>query len=159
MGGNAHDKDDIIACFESVEDEGMKKQMGYILAAQRIVISEFEEDEDLMEIIGNVHLNGHFLKLAKELDVEEPKAPEDIYKTHLEQNSIARARPGGTGVDSARQNLASGTATGAFLQWKNENHFVVFNRPEAIHASMEFLRAAAFNASPVIERIPNPDVR
>ncbi|MDF1565445.1 MAG: alpha/beta fold hydrolase [Deltaproteobacteria bacterium] len=62
-------------------------------------------------------------------------------------------------VDSpARQNLA-GDATGAFLQWKNEDHFVIFNRPEAIHASMEFLRSAAFNASPVIERVPNPDVK
>ncbi len=65
-----------------------------------------------------------------------------------------------TPVDSPlRQNLSGNTATGAFLQWKNENHFVVFNRSEAIHASMEFLRAAAFNTTPVIERIPNPDVR
>ena len=63
-------------------------------------------------------------------------------------------------IDSpARENLAEGDATGAFLQWKNEDHFVIFNRPEAIHASMEFLRSAAFNASPVIERVTNPDAR
>lgn len=115
MGGNAQEKDLILKCFESCEDESVKKQMGYILAAQRIVISEFEDDEELSEIIGNVHLNSHYMKLAEELDVQEAKSPEDIYKSHLEQSSaFNRARPGGTGVDSARQNLAS-TFVNAFV--------------------------------------------
>jgi len=29
-------------------------------------------------------LNKSFLQLARELDITEPKSPEDIYKTHLE---------------------------------------------------------------------------
>jgi hypothetical protein len=29
-------------------------------------------------------LNGNFLNLARELDILDPKTPEDIYKTHLE---------------------------------------------------------------------------
>ncbi len=59
----------------------------------------------------NVHLNEGFLTLARELDVLEPKAPEDVYKTHLEPSR----RPAyGANVDSARQNLAS-TFVNAFL--------------------------------------------
>lgn len=40
----------------------------------------------------------------------EPKTPEDIYKSHLDNNS--RAAFGGGQVDSARQNLASSFVNG-----------------------------------------------
>jgi 26S proteasome regulatory subunit N1 len=40
--------------------------------------------EDLIEIFNNARLSEHFLALAKDLDVLEPKTPEDIYKSHLE---------------------------------------------------------------------------
>jgi len=56
-------------------------------------------------------------------------------------------------------NLASAEATGAFLQWPGEDHFVVFNRSEAIHASMEFLRSFAYDSAPKIERIAAPALR
>ena len=45
------------------------------------------EDEDLREqlreIISNSKLSEQFLALARDLDVLEPKVPEDVYKTHL----------------------------------------------------------------------------
>ncbi len=42
------------------------------------------------------------MNLARELDIMEPKQPDDIYKSHLD------TRPAYAGnVDSARQNLAS----------------------------------------------------
>ena len=44
-------------------------------------------------------MNTNFLALARELDIMEPKQPEDIYKSHLEKTSAS--------VDSARANLAS----------------------------------------------------
>ncbi|HEY3445479.1 MAG TPA: hypothetical protein VGK67_03900 [Myxococcales bacterium] len=57
-------------------------------------------------------------------------------------------------------NLAGG-ATGGFLQWTDDlagddvdTHFVVFHRPEAIHASMRFLESAAFETQVSIERDP-----
>lgn len=37
----------------------------------------------LREIISNSKLSEHFLALARDLDVMEPKVPEDVYKTHL----------------------------------------------------------------------------
>ena len=48
------------------------------------------------------HTTEHYLELARDLDVMEPKAPEDVYKSHLDK------RPAGAShVDSARQNLAA----------------------------------------------------
>jgi hypothetical protein len=41
------------------------------------------ERDTLREIISNSKLSEHFLALARDLDVMEPKVPEDVYKTHL----------------------------------------------------------------------------
>ena len=65
--------------------------------------------EDLTEIMSNSLLNTHFLNLARELDIMEPKTPEDVYKSHLDN---ARAHFGSSGVDSARQNLAASFVNG-----------------------------------------------
>lgn len=65
--------------------------------------------EDLTEIMSNSLLNTHFLNLARELDIMEPKTPEDVYKSHLDNS---RAHFGSSSVDSARQNLASSFVNG-----------------------------------------------
>lgn len=69
------------------------------------------EDDDadkLNELIGNEKLSEQFLKLARDLDVMDPKTPEDIYKSHLaETGGFSRRRDTGAQVDSARANLAS----------------------------------------------------
>ncbi|WAR01109.1 PSMD2-like protein [Mya arenaria] len=65
--------------------------------------------DELTEIISNTHLNNNFLALARELDIMEPKVPEDIYKSHLEPT---RGSLGPSNVDSARQNLASSFVNG-----------------------------------------------
>jgi hypothetical protein len=53
--------------------------------------------------------------------------------------------------------------TAGFLQWRadgeDDSHWVIFRRPEAIHASMRFLESAAYGTVPVIERLPGADVR
>lgn len=75
--------------------------MAYILARQQLSVET--EDEDLLEILNNTKLSEHYLALGRDLDVIEPKLPEDVYKSHLEN-----VRPGlNANVDSARQNLAS----------------------------------------------------
>ncbi len=60
----------------------------------------------------------------------------------------------------------AGEGTAGFLQWTSvynrpdyDSHFVIFHRPEAIHASMRFLESAALTGTPVIERQPSIDVR
>lgn len=62
-----------------------------------------DDYDELVEIMSNAHLNNNFLSLARELDIMEPKVPEDIYKTHLENKGVSS----GVALDSARQNLAS----------------------------------------------------
>lgn len=99
---------------ENAENVPMTKQMALILGRQRV---NYEAaDDDVNSIIANTHLSEHFRLVARELDVMEPKLPEDIYKSHLAETG-ARLRRGGdnnVAVDSARANLAS-TYVNAFV--------------------------------------------
>lgn len=77
----------------------LKKQMAFQLARQQILIET--DDVELSECLNNTHLSRYFISLARELDVLEPKIPEDIYKSHLENHrkkkkeggSLARTNP------------------------------------------------------------------
>ncbi|KAF9292487.1 proteasome regulatory particle base subunit [Linnemannia elongata] len=102
------DKTLIQNLFDNCQDPLLKKQLAFMLARQQIFVET--EDEDLQNCINNTHLTTHFINLARELDLMEPKTPEDIYKSHLEHKRSA----GAAQVDSARQNLAS-TFVNAFV--------------------------------------------
>ncbi|CAM9881930.1 26S proteasome non-ATPase regulatory subunit 2 [Lampetra fluviatilis] len=107
-----NDADLIAEVFSSCRDVTVQKQMAFVLGRHGVFLElseELEEFEDLTEIMSNVQLNSNFLSLARELDIMEPKVPEDIYKTHLENN---RFGPSGSQVDSARMNLASSFVNG-----------------------------------------------
>ncbi|CAO3583955.1 unnamed protein product [Absidia cylindrospora] len=104
MGDMHYIKED----FESCPDPLLKKQMAFQLARQQIQIET--DDVELSECLNNTHLSRYFISLARELDVLEPKVPEDIYKSHLENHRT----PFSTNVDSARNNLAS-TFVNAFV--------------------------------------------
>ncbi|GAA5795208.1 armadillo-type protein [Helicostylum pulchrum] len=94
--------------FEQCPDPLLKKQMAFQLARQQIYIET--EDADLNGCINNTNLSRYFLALARELDVMEPKVPEDIYKSHLENHRTAFSGS----IDSARNNLSS-TFVNAFV--------------------------------------------
>ncbi|XP_076907209.1 26S proteasome non-ATPase regulatory subunit 2 homolog A-like [Bidens hawaiensis] len=103
--------------FTSCPDLLRKKQFCYILARQGTSFELDEEmcadDEDreaLQEIINNTKLSEGYLTLARDIEVMEPKSPEDIYKAHLLDGRASA----GAGVDSARQNLAA-TFVNAFV--------------------------------------------
>jgi len=107
-----NDPDVITSTFAACADPLEKKQLCYLLARHGYALDLEEgpaavEDEDLREqlreIISNSKLSEQFLALARDLDVLEPKVPEDVYKTHLTDGR----QPQGAAVDSARQNLAS----------------------------------------------------
>ncbi|GJJ69799.1 26S proteasome regulatory subunit N1 [Entomortierella parvispora] len=102
------DKALIQTVFDSCQDPLLKKQLAFMLSRQQISVET--EDEDLQNCLNNTHLTNHFINLARELDLMEPKTPEDIYKTHLEH----KRNTGVAQVDSARQNLAS-TFVNAFV--------------------------------------------
>ncbi|KAL1990812.1 hypothetical protein VTN49DRAFT_5815 [Thermomyces lanuginosus] len=99
-----NDLDLIRSDFAATDDKAVKKQMAFLVARQQIWLDlSEEEDQELQECLNNTQIHVHFKSLAKELNILEPKMPEDIYKTHLEtgrSSSLAN-------VDSARHNLAS----------------------------------------------------
>ncbi|KAL7731870.1 hypothetical protein ACLKA6_017447 [Drosophila palustris] len=98
--------------FKEPKEPAMQKQLAFMLARQQVCI-ELDESvadyDDLMEIMSNANLNKHFLNLARELDIMEPKTPEDIYKSHLDNS---RSRFASIQVDSAKQNLAASFVNG-----------------------------------------------
>eukprot|EP00005_Dracoamoeba_jomungandri_P005973 CAMPEP_0174261516 /NCGR_PEP_ID=MMETSP0439-20130205/11469_1 /TAXON_ID=0 /ORGANISM="Stereomyxa ramosa, Strain Chinc5" /LENGTH=866 /DNA_ID=CAMNT_0015345999 /DNA_START=24 /DNA_END=2624 /DNA_ORIENTATION=+ len=104
-----NDMDEVNRIYENCKDRIVKQQLGFILARQNLFIEE--EDEELVDIINNTNLSERFLALAGDLEILEPKTPEDIYKSH---SSESRTQNFGTNVDSARQNLAS-TFVNAFV--------------------------------------------
>ncbi|KAF2645519.1 26S proteasome non-ATPase-like protein regulatory subunit 2 [Massarina eburnea CBS 473.64] len=90
--------------FNSTDDRAIRRQMAFLIARQRIWFDVSEdEDSELQECLSNSRLSDYFKALGKELNVLDPKTPDDIYKTHLESSRTA----GLTNTDSARHNLAS----------------------------------------------------
>ncbi|XP_047949685.1 26S proteasome non-ATPase regulatory subunit 2 homolog A-like [Salvia hispanica] len=103
--------------FQRCVDPLKRQQFCFILARHGVsfeltesIIADDEEREALQNLINNTKLNEGYLTLARDIEVMEPKSPEDIYKAHLIEG---RGSGGGT-VDSARQNLAA-TFVNAFV--------------------------------------------
>mmetsp|Transcript_102165 Transcript_102165/g.288581 ORF Transcript_102165/g.288581 Transcript_102165/m.288581 type:complete len:881 (+) Transcript_102165:76-2718(+) len=95
-----NDSELVASTFSSCEDRLLQKQLAFIIA-RRQFNHDFEDDEELTKIASGEMLSAHFISLAKELDVLEPKLPEQIYKSHLEEKRSAAV------LDSAKQNLAA----------------------------------------------------
>lgn len=103
--------------FTSCDDLSRKKQFCYILARHGTtfeldddMVVEDDDREALQDIINNAKLSEGYLTLARDIEVMEPKSPEDIYKAHLLDGRASA----GASVDSARQNLAA-TFVNAFV--------------------------------------------
>lgn len=108
-----NDLDVVQKIFIQCKDADVQKQMAFMLGRQQMFLEPSDEIanyDDLAEIVSNTSINDHFMALARELDIMEPKTPEDIYKSHLD-NTRPSFGPGGS-VDSARQNLASSFVNG-----------------------------------------------
>ncbi|KAI3422175.1 hypothetical protein GPALN_012708 [Globodera pallida] len=97
----------IAAIFNKGTDSALKMQMAMMLGRQQIFL-EIEGSGPLAELNANSHLHNHFLALARELDIMTPKAPEDVYKSHLEQTRPFSHQP----KDTTRHNLASSFVNG-----------------------------------------------
>ncbi|WWD21462.1 hypothetical protein CI109_105948 [Kwoniella shandongensis] len=124
--------------FEAPTNPVMKKQLAFFLARAQTPLqwihtaegAETEEEnpppeleEDVLECLGNVKLSTLFRNFGKAVGVEEPRAVEDIYKSHLETTRVAAP------ADSARQNLAS-TFVNAFVNAGFGNDKLMVNAPE-----------------------------
>jgi 26S proteasome regulatory subunit N1 len=85
--------------MEACQDPVVKKQLCLMLGRQR---TNYEtEDEALFKIISYERLSEHFRALARDLDTLEPKTPEQIFKTHLEE------KKNDAKIDSFKENLAT----------------------------------------------------
>lgn len=118
MALKLNDLPSITEVFLSCSEKHTRRQIAFMLGRQQVwfdleVLLEGQDESEievLKGIISNSSLNTNFLALARELDIVEPKIPEDIYKTHLDpagRSTIAT-------VDSARANLAA-TFVNAFV--------------------------------------------
>jgi len=95
-----NDMDVIGDLMEECTDNVTLKQMAIMLGRQRNPY--VSPEEDLQKCISNEHLSEHFKALARDLDVVEPKHPDHIFKTHLDnRNNLL-----GQNIDSAKVNLA-----------------------------------------------------
>ncbi|XP_024223707.1 26S proteasome non-ATPase regulatory subunit 2-like [Bombus vosnesenskii] len=105
------DSDLVHKCLTTCPDDLMRKQLSFILVRQREnpLKKDYEggDAKDIEAILSNSHVNNHYHLLARELDILEPKHPDDIYKTWLETNTLRRAE-----YDSARANLAATFVSG-----------------------------------------------
>ncbi|XP_033207920.1 26S proteasome non-ATPase regulatory subunit 2-like isoform X2 [Belonocnema kinseyi] len=107
------DFDLISQCFTTCPDPLMRKQLAFLVSRQqdKPLRNEYEgEDEkDIEMILSNGHVNQYFQMFARELDILEPKLPEEIFKSWFEPTGIYRMN---TEHDSARANLATSFASG-----------------------------------------------
>lgn len=69
--------------MSTCKDKTTLNQMAFMLGRQRNPYQT--DDEELSKIISNEKLSEHFKSLARDLDVLEPKHPDQIFKVHLEE--------------------------------------------------------------------------
>ncbi|CAG9865525.1 unnamed protein product [Phyllotreta striolata] len=108
------DGDLINKIFSTCTDKIVLYQLAFICARQNYMIDLDPNNahyDAIMGILSNSHLSSYFATLARELDVLEPKTPEDVYKTWLEPVP-PRLTILGENMNSARQNLASSFVNG-----------------------------------------------
>ena len=99
------------ALFDEAPTKAVKKQMALIVGRHGLSKFEYEDDPEINELLGNNSMATYFKALAKDLDVEEAKTPEDIYKSHLgdtySSSTTSSSARAAQRADSARANLAA----------------------------------------------------
>lgn len=118
--------------FLDCKDPIVQKQMAFMLGRHQHFLEDLDEGEfdEVNEIMSNSHLNNHFLNLARELDIMEPKTPEDVYKSHLDNIRPVFGVGGSGGVDSARQNLASSFVNGFVNAGFSQDKLLLLDDPK-----------------------------
>lgn len=124
--------------FAAPKNPIMRKQLAFFLARSLVPLAWVHtpedgekdgdgpcptQDDDMLAILGNTSLAAKFKSFGKAVGVEDPKLPEDIYKSHLEPTRA------GSNLDSARGNLAS-TFVNAFVNAGFGNDKLMVSAPE-----------------------------
>ena len=101
-----NDENLIAEVMSTCQERATLNQLSMMLARQRNAYNS--SDEDLQKLISNEKLSENFKVLCRDLDVLEPKHPDSVFKTHLEETKQL------VQLDSAKQNLAI-TYANAFI--------------------------------------------
>jgi len=89
----------------------VQQQMALMLGSHKY-FAYVNDDDKVNRLVSNENLWEHFQSLGRELNVEDAKTPEDVYKSHLSETSSTVREA--AQVESARQNLAA-TFVNAFV--------------------------------------------
>ena len=100
--------------FLKCEDPIIKKQLAFILSSEGMFLDEEDTsqkmDNDTLEIMRNYKQSDYFRILAKTLELLEPKHPEDVFKSHLEDKKVQNSKK----IESSKINMAYSIAS-AFI--------------------------------------------
>ena len=100
--------------FLKCEDPIIKKQLAFILSSEGIFLDEEDTsqkmDNDTLEIMRNYKQSDYFRILANTLELLEPKHPEDVFKSHLEDKKVQNSKK----IESSKINMAYSIAS-AFI--------------------------------------------
>ena len=100
--------------FTNCEDLTTKKQLAFILANEGIFLEEDvlkkNANDEIIEIMRNYKRSDYYKILAKNLELLEPKHPEDLFKSHLEDKKGSNNKK----IESSRINMAYSIAS-AFI--------------------------------------------
>lgn len=130
--------DETLICdtFRNCKNSLIVKQMAFLVTRQLYPVVIETEDDELKNIFENGHLSHYFINFARELDVLEPKRPEDVYKIWLEPTNMQHGVLSDK-LNSAKQNLASsfvngfinaGFGTDKLLTVENGNRWIYKNK-------------------------------
>ncbi|MCQ2973140.1 MAG: hypothetical protein MJ209_07785, partial [archaeon] len=98
--------------FNQCKDPIIKRQLAFILAREGIFLTNNENIEtEIIEVMSNYKLTEYYRILAKELELLEPKHPDDVFKTHLEDK---KKNTTGKKLESYKINMAYSIAS-AFI--------------------------------------------
>ena len=99
--------------FFKCKDPIIKKQLAFILSSEGIFLDDDDIsqkiDEETLEIMRNYKQSEYFRILAKTLELLEPKHPEDVFKSHLEDKKTGNKK-----IESSKINMAYSIAS-AFI--------------------------------------------
>ena len=100
--------------FLKCEDINIKNQLAFILSSEGIFLDEEDTSQkinnDTLEIMRNYKQSDYFKILAKTLELLEPKHPEDVFKSHLEDKKVQNSKK----IESSKINMAYSIAS-AFI--------------------------------------------
>ena len=115
----------IQSTITNCKDKSTRLQMAFMLGRSNCYLESSELEPEILDIIKNLKSSEFFKKLGRSLDILEPKHPEEIIKSHLEEKKE------GVQLESYKVNMATsiissfinaGFGTESLLSKKDSNN-------------------------------------